>query len=103
MLRHECGHGFAFLADEYVSFQMRVPDGFAESNNQGYETYGWNANIDFTDDPKTVKWADFLSDSRYNDKVGVFEGGANFAKGVYRPSESSMPTKAIRSPCLPAT
>ena len=90
VLRHECGHGFAFLADEYVSFQMRVPDGFAESNNLGYETYGWNANIDFTDDPSKVRWSAFLADERYVGKVGIFEGGSLYSLGVWRPSSNSM-------------
>ena len=90
-IRHEVGgHAFAFLADEYANDKGSMPQASIDEYNKRYKEYGWYANIDFTDDPKTVKWADFLSDSRYNDKVGVFEGGANFAKGVYRPSGSSM-------------
>ena len=59
-------------------------------NNRLYNQYGWYANLDFTKDPKKVRWADFLSDSRYKDEVGIYEGGNNMRKGVYRPSENSM-------------
>ena len=50
---------------------------------------GWWQNIDFTNDPSKVKWSVFLSDDRYKDEVGIYEGGL-FAKGVWRPSENSI-------------
>ena len=90
-IRHEVGgHAFAFLADEYATNNGSIPQASINEYNRLYKAYGWYANIDFTNDTKKVRWADFLSDSRYKDKVGVFEGGANYAKGVYRPSPSSM-------------
>ena len=90
-IRHEVGgHAFAFLADEYATSHGAIPQAEMDVYNRRYKDYGWYANVDFTNDTKKVKWADFLSDSRYKDKVGVFEGGATYAKGVYKPSESSM-------------
>ena len=90
-IRHEVGgHAFAFLADEYATSHGAIPQAEMDVYNRRYKDYGWYANVDFTNDTKKIKWADFLSDSRYKDKVGVFEGGATYAKGVYKPSESSM-------------
>ena len=90
-IRHEMGgHAFAFLADEYATNSGSIPQATANEYKRLANAYGWYANIDFTNDPKTVKWADFLSDSRYKDKVGIYQGGANYAKGVYRPTPSSM-------------
>ena len=90
-VRHEVGgHAFAFLADEYATNPGAIPQAAMDVYNRRYKDYGWYANVDFTNDTKKIKWADFLSDSRYKDKVGVFEGGATYAKGVYKPSESSM-------------
>ena len=90
-IRHEVGgHAFAFLADEYATNPGAIPQAAMDVYNRRYKDYGWYANVDFTNDTKKIKWADFLSDSRYKDKVGVFEGGATYAKGVYKPSESSM-------------
>ena len=90
-VRHEVGgHAFAFLADEYATSHESISQAEIDVYNRRYKDYGWYANVDFTNDTKKIKWADFLSDSRYKDKVGVFEGGATYAKGVYKPSESSM-------------
>ena len=58
--------------------------------NSLYKSYGWYSNVDFTNDPLKVRWSAFLSDERYKDEVGIFEGGAQYATGVYRPSKNSM-------------
>ena len=55
-----------------------------------YQQYGWFSNVDFTDDPAKIKWSVFLSDERYKDEVGIFEGGSLYGKGAYRPSANSM-------------
>ena len=90
-LRHEVGgHAFAFLADEYFTQSGSPSQDYIKEFNSRYEKYGWYYNIDFTDDPKKVKWSAFLSDERYKDEVGIFEGGSNFKKGVYRPTDDSM-------------
>ncbi len=90
-LRHEAGgHGFAFLEDEYVNYQVDAPQSMIDKYNSLYKSYGWYSNVDFTNDPSKVRWSAFLSDERYKDEVGIFEGGAQYATGVYRPSKNSM-------------
>ena len=89
-LRHEMGHAFAFLGDEYATWHESPSQELIDNCNRLYQTYGWYANLDFTNDPNKIKWADFLSDTRYKDEVGIFEGGNNITNGVYRPSQNSM-------------
>lgn len=61
-----------------------------KGRQQKFEKYGWYANVDFTSDPEKVHWSAFLSDDRYKDEVGIFEGGALYSKGVWRPTQNSM-------------
>ena len=90
-LRHEVGgHAFAFLGDEYATQNGSPSQATINDITRLYNTYGWYSNVDFTNDPSKVKWADFLSDDRYKDEVGIYEGGLNLKKGVYRPSVNSM-------------
>lgn len=92
VLLHEAGgHGFAKLADEYGYEDMHgIPD-YVRSGYENEEQYGWWRNVDFTNDPKSIKWNMFLSDARYADEgLGVFEGGLTYWTGVYRPSETSI-------------
>ena len=91
-LRHETGgHAFAFLADEYVyHYDTAIPQAAITEGNRLYNKCGWYSNIDFTNDPKKIRWADFLSDSRYKDEVGIIEGANTYGKGIYRPSQNSM-------------
>ena len=97
-LRHETGgHAFAFLADEYVTNNGTIPQTAVTELKRQYEAYGWRSNIDFTNDSKKVKWADFLSNSNYKNLVGIYEGGASYAKGVYRPSEDSIMRNAAEN------
>ncbi|MBO5821337.1 MAG: leucine-rich repeat protein, partial [Alistipes sp.] len=95
LLIHEaCGHGFAKLGDEYFS------SGNGAINNRGYyemkdfEQWGWYKNVDSTiGEPlttQTIKWRHFLTDYRYADLVGIYEGAYTFAKNAYRPSEDSI-------------
>ena len=91
ILRHEaCGHGFGFLDDEYFNAEKTPTQSYIDYRKSMYEKYGWFSNIDFTNDPKTVKWSVFLSDDRYKDEVGIFEGATLHTTGAYRPSENSM-------------
>ena len=90
-LRHETGgHAFGFLADEYATQNTSPSQSVINDYNRLYKAYGWYSNIDFTSDPKKVKWSNFLSDSRYKDELGVYEGAVNVTKGAYRPSVNSM-------------
>ena len=89
VLRHECGHGFGKLHDEYY-----YPGSIYREEKERlttYSAYGWYANVDLTSDPSKVKWSVFLSDERYKyDELGVYEGGATFQYGVWRPSLNSI-------------
>ena len=91
VLQHEAGgHGFAFLADEYYQNKEKAPSEFIEEYNLMYNQYGWYANVDFTNDPSKIHWSAFLSDSRYEKEVGIFEGAALYEKGAWRPSANSV-------------
>ena len=91
LVRHEAGgHGFAFLSDEYSTQTGSPSQAMVNEYNRLYSNYGWYSNVDFTSDPSKVKWSVFLNDNRYKDEVGIFEGGANFTNGVFRPSQNSM-------------
>ncbi len=91
ILQHEAGgHGFAFLADEYVSYDDAVPAEIVKEYNRLYNAYGWYSNVDFTNDPSKIRWSAFLSDKRYEKEVSVYEGGALYSSGVWRPSANSM-------------
>ena len=91
-LRHEAaGHGFAKLADEYSNTGSgKVPESVVESYTRDYEELGMWANVDFTSDKFNVKWNSFIRDNRYSGEVGLYEGGATYEKGVWRPSSDSM-------------
>ncbi|MBP5217931.1 MAG: redoxin domain-containing protein, partial [Bacteroidales bacterium] len=90
-LRHESGgHGFAFLADEYNTYSSAATPEHIAYYNDVYNQYGWFANVDFTSDPAKIRWSAFLSDDRYKNEVGIFEGGALYSYGAYRPSRNSM-------------
>lgn len=91
-LNHECGHGFAKLADEYVTMPDKtIPQDSANSLKRTDHPKGWWKNIDVTDNPSEILWGKFLSDLRYKDEgVGIFEGAIGYGLGVYRPSEDSM-------------
>ncbi len=91
LIHEACGHGFSKLADEYAYEDYgHIPDSEIE-NRKLLEGYGWWKNADFTDDANIVKWAHFLSDSRYKyDGLGVFEGAFTYWTGAWRPTEESF-------------
>ena len=90
-LRHEAGgHGFGFLADEYHTYLGTPPQSHINEYDNAYGNYGWYSNVDFTNSRSDVHWSAFLSDDRYKNEVGVFEGAALYKQGAYRPSENSM-------------
>ncbi|MBO4743840.1 MAG: Ig-like domain-containing protein [Bacteroidales bacterium] len=90
-LQHEAGgHGFAFLADEYATNAGTPPQDFVKYYNEVYNQYGWFSNVDFTDDPSKIRWSAFLSDERYNGQVGIYEGGALYTQGAWRPTANSI-------------
>lgn len=93
LLHHEaCGHGFAKLADEYAYESMgAVPNDYVSQIQTQQTDWGWWKNVDFTSDTSAVRWAKFISDSRYaNEKLGAYEGALTYWTGVWRPTENSI-------------
>ena len=91
MIHHEAGgHGFAFLADEY-SNGGTIPALEIQAQQESYDLYGWNANVDFTSDISQIKWNHIATDSRYaQENIGAYDGGLTYTYGVYRPTENSI-------------
>ena len=93
VLTHEAiGHGFAKLADEYVrSTEGSATDKDIKELKDRHEKLGWFLNVDSEKDSTKVLWTKFIYDTEFaNEKIGTYEGGYTFFKGVYRPSEESM-------------
>lgn len=92
LIHHEAGgHGFSKLLDEYAYEDYGAIPQNEKKNIIEQFGYGWGKNIDFTGNPDDVKWCKFLSDERYKyDGLGVFEGGATYWTGVWRPTEYSL-------------
>lgn len=90
VVAHEFGHGFAKLGDEYAVYGGFMQAGEREEYLRLANNYGWWSNLDFIDDPATIKWNHFLNDSRYEGTgIGVYEG-ATYEYGVWRPSQHSI-------------
>ena len=93
VLVHEAiGHGFAKLADEYVrSTEGSATDEDIKTLKDRHERLGWFLNVDSEKDSTKVLWTKFIYDKEFeNEKIGTYEGGYTFYKGVYRPTEESM-------------
>lgn len=93
VLVHEAvGHGFAKLADEYVrSTEGSATDDDIKELKERHEKYGWFLNVDSEKDSTKVLWTKFIYDAEFsNEKIGTYEGGYTYFKGIYRPSEESM-------------
>ena len=95
-LIHEVGgHGIAKLADEYVEQGQEEytlsDEEIAELDAFYFMDWGWYANVDYNNTNNSVRWAQLLNDSRYeNEELGIYEGAYYVGKGAYRPSEESM-------------
>ena len=93
VLTHEAvGHGFAKLADEYVrSKEGSATDADIKELKELHSKWSWYMNVDSEKDSTKVVWSKFILDSEFaNEKIGIYEGGYTFFKGVYRPTEGSM-------------
>ena len=89
VVHHEAlGHGFGKLADEYVEYDEEYPDVDLLAE---YHGENMRMNVDTISDPEEVLWSYFLQDSRYDDEeLGIFEGAAYYATGIYRPRNTSI-------------
>lgn len=92
LVHHEvCGHAFAKLEDEYHTNSSSVPASAVAQKKSEYDEFGWWCNVDFSNDPAAVKWSAFISDPRYSSEgLGVFEGCMTYARGAWRPSQTSI-------------
>lgn len=92
LTHHEAGgHGFGKLLDEYYYEGNFISNNGINQNILLREDYGWGWNVDYTSDPQSVVWSKFLTDDRFEGQgLGIFEGGATYDKGVYRPTENSI-------------
>lgn len=92
LFTHEFGgHGFGLLADEYGGVGLTFVEDSRESLDQAWTLNSFGANIDWRNDPQTVRWNRFLADSRYSkEALGVYEGAYAFDFGIYRCSEESV-------------
>jgi hypothetical protein len=86
---HEFGHTFAGLADEYYTSEVTYSD-FYNTKVEPWEP-NITTNVDFDS-----KWKYMVKkgipiptprDEKYQNDVGMFEGGGYVAKGVYSPME----------------
>ena len=93
-LRHEAGgHGFAKLADEYISDDPTGSSVFADYDwMDRYHNRGWYLNVDYKKDPANVLWKDFIQNHDYDvERIGIYEGAlGDYSKGVYRSTEASL-------------
>ena len=56
-----------------------------------YEMYGIGVNIDWRNNPETIRWSHFIKDERYSDeRIGIFEGAYGYGKNIYRSTEHSI-------------
>lgn len=96
VLNHESGgHGVGRLLDEYVEDDgehwVTIPEEQKTEMDRVWKKYGWGANVDWRSDPTEVKWAKFISDSRYaEEQISVYEGSYLYELGAYRPTLNSM-------------
>ena len=90
VLHEVCGHGFGKLDEEYIIRQGYRIDAEGIAVIERRHAQGWWENVDVTDDPASVLWADFIANPLYAGTVGIYEGAGGCAYGVYRPTESSF-------------
>ena len=87
-VRHEFGHSFGFLMDEYTNYSYAIPD-WEISSWQFCFAYGMWKNVDLVSDD-TIKWAKFINDPRYSGTgIGVYEG-AFYETGAWRSTPESI-------------
>ena len=85
LMAHEgCGHGFGKLADEYGG-KGQLPDG-SVGNLKSLHEQGLYLNVSDSQDKELVFWKDFIGREGY-EKVGLYEGGNTYDKGIWRSEE----------------
>lgn len=89
VIQHEAGgHGFGKLGDESITYSAWAPIE-VKGDIEGKHNVGWYMNLATTSKLSSVPWADFIFDVRYSDFVDVYEGGAQYMRGIFRPEVNS--------------
>lgn len=99
LIQHELGgHNFGYLGDESVSHfdfirACSCPSCNALNAFNEAKSFGGFKNLSLSGSINSVPWKHLLFDSRYSNKVDVYEGGYNHLRGVFRSeSQSCMDT-----------
>lgn len=84
VVQHEaCGHAFGKLGEERITQSRYLTKGEIDIIRQMQER-GWYQNISTSGKMSDVSWRDFIFDTRYSDKVDIFEGGFGVTRGCFR-------------------
>lgn len=98
--QHEAGgHGFGKLGDEAVRYASDISTCKGDCSLSAFreaKARGWYENLSLTGKSHEVPWSHYLSMSKYNAKVDVYEGGYGHQYGVFRSEENSC-----MSTCVP--
>lgn len=88
LIHHEAGgHGFGFLCDEYVYYQTAIPES-RKRDLKEWQRLGFQMNLDFTNNPDSILWKDFIGLEKYS-CAGCYEGGYEYQYGVWRSETNS--------------
>ncbi len=89
IVQHEAGgHAFGKLAEERISWS-RGCQAFYPPNSVLQEIFdtqmrGWWPNISISGKMSDVAWSHLIFDTRYSDRVDVFEGAYGYRRGIFR-------------------
>ncbi|MFQ8804405.1 MAG: hypothetical protein ACLR8Y_03855 [Alistipes indistinctus] len=75
------------MADEYTG-GATIPAAQATALRNGQQK-GYYLNLDLTNDLSAIRWREFIGQPGY-DMVGAYEGGYQYAYGVWRPEQTSI-------------
>ena len=103
IIQHEAGgHGFGKLGDEYIYHNAFIqtcscvdgcdhPSGDDDlgSSFGFYKSKGWYKNLTMNGDAKQAPWSHLIYNSKYSNRVDMYEGGYMHSRGVYRSEATS--------------
>lgn len=85
---HELGHAIGLLDDEYEEYDSS-PSKAKQAEIRERQENGYFLNI--TTDGYAIPWKEILADPAYDgENTGVYLGGALYASGVYRSTDTSI-------------
>ena len=103
IIQHEAGgHGFGKLGDEYIYHNAFIqtcscldgcdhPSGDDDLGSSFgiYKSKGWYRNLTMNGDAKQAPWSHLIYNSKYSNRVNMYEGGYMHSRGVYRSEATS--------------